>query len=125
MNQAECIETRIDATFSLPQLRDARALAGQTKRSVGEVLEEQTGLDPESIVKALGDMLHYPVFLMEDLHRLIPAFEILPFAEALERDCVMLRDEAERLIMIMSDPFSIGLQAWAEQRIPSAFSWGL
>ncbi len=37
----------------------------------------------------------------------------------------MLRDDGERLIMIMSDPFSIGLQVWAEQRISSAFSWGL
>ncbi len=125
MSHAEAIESRTDAIFSAQQVREARVLAAQTQRTVAEVLEEQTGLDRESIVKALGEMLHYPVFLMDDLKRLLPAFDILSFAEALERDCVMLRDEAERLIMIMSDPFSIGLQTWAEQHIPSVFGWGL
>jgi len=125
MNLAESIEITSDVTFSPQQVREARTLAAQTKRSVAEVLEEQTGVDSESVIKALSDMLHYQVLVMEDLNRMTPAFDIVPFAEALERDCVALRDEDARLIMVMSDPFDIGLQAWAEQRIPSTFSWGL
>ena len=125
MKLAESIDTRPFPAFSPQQVREARAFAVQTKRSVAEVLEEQAGLDAESFVTALGDMLHYPVFLMDGLNRLTPAFDILPFAEALERECLALRDDDDRLIMVMSDPFSIGLQVWAEQRISSAFSWGL
>jgi general secretion pathway protein E len=111
--------------FSQQQLRECRALALQTKRSVAEVLEEQTGLDAVRFVRTLGGMLHYPVFLMEGLNQLRPAFDALPFAEAMERLCLALRDADERLIVVMSDPFSVELQAWAEQRISTAFSWGL
>ncbi len=125
MNQAEVIDIRTEAGFSPQQVRAARALAAQTKRSVAEVLEEQTGLDREGIVRALGRMLHYRVFLMDDLNRVAPAFELLSFAEALERDCLLVRDGDARLVMIMSDPFNTGLQAWAERRVHSGFDWGL
>ena len=118
---SSCAET----IFSPQQVRESRALALQTKRSVAEVLEEQAGLDAERFVRALGGMLHYPVFLMEGLNQLRPAFDMLPFSEALERACLALKDVDERLIVIMSDPFSVELQAWAEQRISSAFTWGL
>ncbi len=125
MNLAESFDTQPLPVFSPQQVREARTLSAQTKRSVAEVLESQTTLDAGGFVNALGDMLHYPVFLMEGLNRLTPAFDVLSFAEMLERDCLLLRDDDARLVMIMSDPFSIGLQMWAEQRIPSAFSWGL
>ena len=125
MNLIEPADTRTSPVFSQKQVREARALAVQTKRSVAEVLETQTALDAGSFVKALGGMLHYPVFSMEGLNRLTPAFDVLSFAEMLERECLLLRDDDARLVMIMGDPFSIGLQVWAEQHISSAFSWGL
>jgi len=62
---------------------------------------------------------------MDDLNRLVPAFDTLPYAETLERECLALRDGAGRLLMIMSDPFNAGFLAWAEQRIPAEFDWGL
>ena len=126
MNQAESIiEAQAIPVFSPQQMREARATAVQTRRSAMEVLEEQAGLDAGSFIRAMGDMLHYPVFTMDDLNRMIPAFELLSYADALERGCLVLRDEDERLLMVMSDPLSIGLQAWAEQHIHSAFTWGL
>ncbi len=125
MSQAELIADKPAAAFSPQQVRAARAIAAQTKRSVAEVLEEQTGLDAGSFIKMLGGMLHYPVFTMEDLNRMAPAFDILPFAEALERECLMLRDDDGRLLMVMGDPLSTAFQAWAEQRIHSSFIWGL
>ena len=111
--------------FSAQQVREARAIAAQTLRSVVNVLQEQAGLEAERFVDALGNMLRYRVFDMEALSRLIPAFDMLPFAEALERECLALRDEEAQLWLVMSDPFDPALQTWAEQRIAANFSWGL
>ena len=126
MNQATAsFGTRSEPLFSLQQVREARVIAAQTKRSVAEVLEDQVGLDAKSFVEALGRMFHYPVFAMDELNSLAPAFDVLAFAEAMERECLALRDADERIILVMSDPFNAGLQAWAEQRIHSAITWGL
>ena len=111
--------------FSTRQVREARAVAAQTLRSVVNVLQEQTGLEAERFMDALGSMLGYRVFDMETLSRQIPAFDTLPFAEALEHECLAVRDEETRLWLGMRDPFDPEIQAWAEQRIAADFSWGL
>src|SRR5574340_313439 len=111
--------------FSPRQVREARAIAAQAGRSAVEVLEEQSGLDAEDFVAALGRMLGYPVFGMDDLNGLAHAFDTLSFAEALERDCLALREHDGRLLVIMSDPFDAGLQTWVEHRIAADFGWGL
>ncbi|WP_435626528.1 GspE/PulE family protein [Candidatus Ferrigenium straubiae] len=123
MNQAASCDA--GQIFSPQRVREARAVAAQGRRSIVEVLEEQTGLDSRGFAWALGKALHYPVFGMDDLGRLEPAFDALPFAEALERGCIALRSGEGRLFVIMGDPFNAGLQAWAEQRFPANFVWGL
>jgi len=125
MNMAESFIADAEPVFSPQQVREARITATHTQRSVAEVLEEQSGLDAKCFVDALGGMLHYPVFAMDDLNRLLPAFEALSFSVALERGCLALRDSGQRLILAMSDPFNISFQAWAEQHIPEAFTWAL
>ncbi len=125
MSQATSSMAGIGPLFLPQQVREARAIAAQTKRSVAEVLEDQAGLDAKNFVIALGSMFHYPVFSMDGLNRLASAFDVLPFSEAVERGCIALKNENEELMVIMSDPFNVGLQTWLEQRIPSAFTWGL
>ena len=47
----------IQQTFFTPkQIREARVMATQTKRSIAEVLEDQTGLPPKEFVAALGNL---------------------------------------------------------------------
>jgi general secretion pathway protein E len=106
-------------------VREAQALAVQSNRSVTEVLEHQTGLEPKDFVAALGHLLHYPVYTMEDLNGLQPAFEDLSFSRSSEWNCIALRNDYDELIVIMSDPFSLEAQTWLEQHIPTSFSWGL
>src|SRR5512139_1866643 len=109
--------------FTPEQVQAARAVAAPAQRRVVEVLEEQSGLAPQAFVEALGAALHYPVATMEDLYRMKPAFDVLPFAEAVARECLALRDEGDGLALVMGDPFDVGLQAWAEQRIAAPFAW--
>ena len=107
------------------QVKEARAAAPQRGGSIVGVLEQLAGLNAKDFVDALGDLLHYPVFSIDVLNSLTPAFDALPFTEALERECVALRGLDGRLLLVMSDPFKAALQTWAEQRISVTFYWGL
>jgi general secretion pathway protein E len=125
MNRIESLGTESGPSISPQQVREAFAAATQTRRGVAEVLEEQAAMDAKSFIGALGHMLHYPVFTMDGLNGLTPAFEMLSFTVALKRECLAMRDVDGRLIMVTGDPFNTGLQIWAEQHIHSDFSWGL
>jgi general secretion pathway protein E len=112
---------------SAEQVREARAAAAGTQRRLVQVLEERCGWSPERFASALASTLGYPLLTMAELHRLAPAFDVLPFAEAAERECLPLRDAADggALRLVFGDPFDIALQAWAEQGIPEPFTWCL
>ena len=125
MNMAEPIEAGTRSRFTPAQVYAARSAAQQAQRTIVAVLEEQSGLDPQHFVQRLATTLHYPTATMADLHRMAPAFDVLPFAEAMERECLALRDEEDALVLIMGDPFNIDLQAWAEERMVAGFSWRL
>ena len=123
MNLAEPVDA--GQLFTPEQVQAARAVAAPAQRRLVDVLEEQSGLDAQAFVDALGSTLHYPVSTMKDLYRMKPAFDLLPFAEAMARECLALRDDGDRLVMLMGDPFDVALQEWAEQRIATPFSWRL
>ncbi len=125
MNAAAPHSTAAAVALSAQQIREARAAAPQRGGSIVGVLEQMAGLNAKDFVDALGDLLHYPVFSMDVLNSLTPAFDVLPFTEALERECVALRGVDGRLLLVMSDPFQAALQTWAEQRIAVTFYWGL
>ena len=113
------------AQLSPELVREARAAAAQSRRRIVEELEERAGLAHGDFIAALGAMLHYPAFTMDELYQLTPAFDMLSFAEASERVCLPLKGE-EGLVLVMSDPFDVGFQSWAEQHIPApAFTLGL
>ena len=109
----------------MAELRKAKLAAKQSGRHIAEVLEEQLGFAPQLAMAALGRAFHYPVLGMTELNKLTPAFDLLPFAEASRRECVLLRDEKEKLIVIFSDPFNGELQEWAEARINRQLAWHL
>ena len=72
--------------FSPQQIREARHVAAKSMRSIVEILEDQSGLNGKEFVTALGNLFHYQIFSMEDLVKLVPAFHILTFPEAIERN---------------------------------------
>ena len=60
----------------------------------------------------------YPPATLPMLHRLTPAFDRLPLAEAMARCCLLFRNNAadDRYIGVISDPLDSNLQRWAEAR---------
>jgi general secretion pathway protein E len=111
--------------ISAAQIGEARAAAKAARRRVVDVLEESLGLDPDSFTARLAGTLSLERLDMAALRRAAPAFDLLPFAECSQRGVALLRAEDGRLLLAFDDPFSGELQAWAEERIAQAFSWGL
>ncbi|MCP5246363.1 MAG: type II/IV secretion system protein [Burkholderiales bacterium] len=93
--------------------------------SVIEMLEENNGYSPRELIQELGRLLHIPALEMKIIHELEPAFEILPFAEAVRNECVLFRGESNNFLLVVSDPFSSKLRQWAEERFEMRVEWRL
>ena len=118
-------ETQAARKISREMLQDARSESARVRRSMVEVLEEKLGLPPAVFSASLGLTLHYPVLSMEQLQQLRPAFDLLPFSLATQKNCVAFYDEAGQLQVVAGDPFLYGLSAWAEELMPGPFVWHL
>ena len=99
----------------------ARARARETQRPLMEVLEAQSGLTGDDFVTALACALHYPSLFMFELNAMTPAFDALPFRDAARHKCLAFRKNSD-LILVISDPFDDGLQAWAHERMAAPFT---
>ncbi|MFA5081486.1 MAG: hypothetical protein WC474_02930, partial [Hydrogenophilaceae bacterium] len=98
-------------------LRQARRQAELGGRQLMEVLEETLALAPEAFVASLGSALHFPVLAMAEMQQLTPAFDVIPFAEAMEHECLAFRDADNRLLSVSGDPFNRARQAWLAERL--------
>jgi general secretion pathway protein E len=105
-------------------LRAALARAAETGRSPVAVLAETSGLDGDTLARALGAALRYPVLEGAELMALAPAFELLGPADAAARGCVVVRRGDERLA-VLGDPFDLALRGWLELKVPQDLSWHL
>lgn len=106
-------------------VRRAKDAAASARRSVMEVLEEQTGLPPNQLVEAVALTLHYPTATMDELYQLAPEFDVLPFAEALQHECILFKQAGGGHCLVFSDPFAPHFRRWAEERLPVQFTWRL
>jgi general secretion pathway protein E len=62
---------------------------------------------------------------MAEMDVLLPAFDLLPYTEALAHGCVLFRDEGGALVLAFGDPFNAALRPWAEERIAHPVHWRL
>ena len=108
--------------FSPGELAQARSTAGKTGRTLVEVLEEQSGLDADDFQIRLSATAHRVALSMAQLRNLQAAFDVVPFKETMTRECLLLRDSARQLTLVVADPFNAALQSWAEARIAEPFS---
>jgi general secretion pathway protein E len=106
-------------------IAEARAQAQRGGKRLLESVEERYGQPPAEFTAALGAALQYPVLTMEALHQLEPAFDLLPFTEALQHECVLLRDAEGNLLLAFADPFDARLRAWAGERMRRPVTWHL
>ncbi|MDP3167038.1 MAG: GspE/PulE family protein [Hydrogenophaga sp.] len=77
---------------------------------------------PGEWIERLAATAQIPVLSMDELHALLPAFDLLPYGEALQRECLLMRNgpdavDVDGLLLVMADPFNTDLMAWAEERV--------
>jgi general secretion pathway protein E len=99
----------------------ARAQARAAGTRVVDALEAIVALPPAEFAARLAATVRFPLLTMNDLHRLQAAFEVLPFAEAVQHECLALRGADGTLVVAFGDPFDAGVRAWAEERVHAGF----
>ncbi len=106
--------------IDIHQLDQARQQAVKQGVSVIQVLEESCGYDPDSLVEELGRLLRMPILSMATLRALRPAFDVLPFAEAVKHECALFDRDGSAHLLAISNPFSSQLRLWVEERFDMA-----
>ncbi|WP_292953606.1 GspE/PulE family protein [Nitrosomonas sp.] len=118
------MQTEEKQSLNLNDISLAYAQALKQGVSVIELLEETSGYTPNELIQELGELLHIPALDMKTIHTLEPAFDILPFAEAVKHECVLFKT-SDSFLLIVSNPFSSKLRLWAEERFEMNVAWRL
>ena len=122
---AEVITIPAAPRFDAEAIAQARSRAAARASSLVATLEELAAEPPETFVARLGATFAYPVAANADLHRWQPAFDLLPFGEALQAQAVLFRDHAGALRLVFGDPFDAARIAWGDERVRADFAWTL
>ncbi|MFC5550654.1 GspE/PulE family protein [Massilia aerilata] len=93
-------------------LARARAQSRQSQRSLVEELQALSGQEPRQIVRQLAEPFGLTVMETLEMFGQQPAFDLLPLAHAMARNCVLLRDAQGPLTGVIADPFDLDLQTW-------------
>ncbi|NTV95720.1 MAG: type II/IV secretion system protein [Thiobacillus sp.] len=109
---------RIDTNLIRQARIDAEAL-GITPLAA---LEAALGLEPATFLAELGRAFAYPTLDMERLSALTPAFDLCPFDQALEHECVACRDSHGVVWLVFADPMRPDRLEWAERSLPPPFT---
>ena len=104
-------------------VRRAREEASRTRRPLIEVLEEELKVGAREFVELVAVGFHYKPLDWSELSGAAPAFELLPYADAVRHECVALRLPEGRLLVALSNPYDADLFAWTEARVGTDFEY--
>ncbi|MEN9457227.1 MAG: hypothetical protein RL210_2746 [Pseudomonadota bacterium] len=111
--------------ISLGDIQAAR----QTMRTSGEpfwdALRQRVPLQNGELLRAVGEALKMPTLAMREMQQLTPAFDLIAYADALQRQCIAFRDAQGELLPVIGTPFDAASIQWAETRLPAAGIWHL
>ena len=125
MTQAQEATRTSPDRISSELIAQARIEAAAGGRRILELLEEKSGLPRIQTVAALARGFGFRAVTPATLGGWTPAFDVVSFSEAGERECLALRDMHGALLVAVCDPWSSRLRAWAEEHVELSFAWGL
>jgi len=105
------------APFSLEEVSAARTAAKARSCRLIDALGETPGMSAAVFTARLAATVHLKVSGLNDMHALEPAFELLPYAEALQRECLLFHGGPDEFIMVIADPFNLAFRDWAGERV--------
>jgi general secretion pathway protein E len=101
-------------------LREVRTDIGDT-RSTQVRLWEECGQEPSVYLQRVASLTGLRALSAQQLEHMEPCFDLLPFAEAISRNCLLVRDDEYHRLLVLPDPFNRHLRSWAMQRIKVRF----
>ncbi|MBT3067995.1 GspE/PulE family protein [Rhodoferax sp. U11-2br] len=110
---------RVGAAFSTAEIETARALAKLRGCRLIEALDDAESGSGSTFLPRLAATVCLSSVRLVDMQSLQPAFDLLPYGEALQRECLLFRDASGDLVLMIADPFNMGLREWAEERVRS------
>jgi general secretion pathway protein E len=102
--------------FDAGQLRTALREAAARGLSLSRLLEAQ-GEPVQTLAMRLAHSAALPCLDRHALEALTPAFDALPYTEAVQRECLFMREADGQGVLVVADPFDADLQAWAQERV--------
>jgi general secretion pathway protein E len=81
----------------------------------------EAGQDPDQYLQRVGRLTGLRGLDASELEALTPCFDLLPFAEAMPRNCLLARDADGLALLVLADPFDPRQRSWAMQRVRAAF----
>ena len=99
--------------FSTREIATARAACAAGGMRLLEALEELADGSNPGFLARLASTVKLKAIALPGMEALAPAFDRLPFNEALQRECLLLSGGAGALVFVIADPFNQGLRDWA------------
>jgi general secretion pathway protein E len=97
-------------------IAQARQLCAQQDLSMPQALQQAGGWTVPVLMAALSKGLGYPTVSMDALLDMQPDFERLAYTECMDRGVVVVRDEQDGSLLLISDPFDTATEEWALNR---------
>jgi general secretion pathway protein E len=118
-------DTKAIGLISPAQIKQAKSQAQLQQRRLLEVLEELVGEMPELYLQVLSKSLHFSAINMREINCLMPAFELISFSVAQQKECLAFYTDENRVILVFADPFCETLHEWAFEHIKQPYTWRL
>ena len=120
------MNAREPAVLSPELLHSARSAALAQGRPQLTVLQEACGLTPEEFTRQLAALFCYPAWPMNRLQAAVPAFDLLPYTDCAQHECVLLHgSDFEGLVLVIGNPFADDVLQWAGYAVCAPFSVAL
>ena len=109
------------ATQQIAELvREVQAQGGNADNMFKQ-LEERSLQGSDELLHGLAEIYGYDMITYNDMTRFNSVFELLPFSESLQRQCVLLKSDTEDLQLVIANVFDESLLPWAIERIHTPF----
>jgi general secretion pathway protein E len=80
-------------------------------------------LQTAETLQELSARLLMPAIELGAMRTQMPAFDLVPFAEASRRACVALRNGAGAVTLVLGRPYDLDTQDWIEERLGAPFTY--
>ena len=111
--------------LSIDLIHKAQATAKASGRAVMAEIENASKLEARQVIDAVAEHFGWRVIQTVEMYRLLPAFDLLSLSKAMQRHCLLMRDDKQQLIGILADPFDIDLTVWLEMQAKGPISFRL